>query len=60
MGSPLLTVAEVARLLQIPRRSVLRLPIARTVLGPRTIRFQAQDITDYIERSRDATWHPRP
>ncbi len=46
---PLLTPAQVAEFLGISRRQVLRLPIRRTTLGPKSVRYRMEDIDAYIE-----------
>lgn len=47
---PLLKAADVARLLQLPEKSVYALPIPRVELGPRRIRWRLADVSEYINR----------
>lgn len=48
---PLLTPAQVATRLQLKsRRQVLRLPIPRVVIGPKTIRYTKEAVDAYVIR----------
>ena len=46
---PLLSPAQVAEILNISRRQVLRLPIPRITLGPKSVRYRSEDLNAYIE-----------
>jgi excisionase family DNA binding protein len=46
---PLLTIAELARLLAVDRKTVYRLPIPYVIVGARR-RFRPEDIDAYLER----------
>ena len=46
----LLKASDVARILQMPEKSVYSLPIPRVVLGPRRIRWRPADVSEYINR----------
>lgn len=54
--SPLLRVSEVSKVLGMPSSSTYALIAAGDIpshrLGPRTIRVQADDLDDYIRRTR--------
>ena len=52
--SKLLIVKQVADLLQISTRQVLRLPIPRVMIGARTVRFHEEDVHAYIQGSRSS------
>jgi predicted DNA-binding transcriptional regulator AlpA len=47
---PLLKARDVARILQVPEKSVYELPIPRVELGPRRIRWRPADVNEYINR----------
>jgi excisionase family DNA binding protein len=47
----LLTTQQVARLLGVSARQVLRLPIPQVRLGYRTIRYRRADVVAFIEKS---------
>ena len=47
-----LTVEQVAELLQVSPKRVRQLPIPQVRLGPRTIRFRREDVERFIERKR--------
>jgi excisionase family DNA binding protein len=49
--SLLLTAKQVARMLGISPRQVLRLPIPQVRLGHRTIRYRKEDVDAFIEQS---------
>ena len=46
----LLTAAQVASVLQVPRKSVYELPIRRIRLGPRRVRWRWMDIEAFLDR----------
>jgi predicted DNA-binding transcriptional regulator AlpA len=50
----LLRATEVAARLGIDRRRVYELPIPRINLSPKCIRFDPDDVRDFIERRRMA------
>ena len=51
---PLLKARDVARVLQLPEKSVYELPIPRVILGPRRIRWRPADVSEYINhRTRE-------
>ena len=45
---PLLTAAEVGRILRVPAKSVYELPIPRVRLGSRRIRWRPHDLDEFI------------
>lgn len=47
---PLWTAAQVAKVLQVPQKSVYDMPIRRVRLGPRRIRWRPRDVRDFIHR----------
>ena len=47
---PLLTAAEVGRILRLPVKSVYELPIVRIRLGTRRIRWRPRDVHEFIDR----------
>ena len=47
---PLLTAAEVGRILRVPAKSVYELPIPRIRLGTRRIRWRPCDVSAFIHR----------
>ncbi len=47
---PLLKAQDVARILQVPVKSVYELPIPRVVLGVRRIRWRPADVHEFINR----------
>jgi hypothetical protein len=53
-GRALLTVKEVAVILQVPVKKVYALPIPRVALSKRRVRFMDEDVRAFIRRSRIA------
>ena len=49
-SEPLLTAADVARLLRVPMKSVYELPIPRIRLGRRRIRWRPSDVHEFVNR----------
>lgn len=49
---PLLNPVEVGEILGCSSRHVLTLPIMKIRLGPRTVRYQREDVEKYIESKR--------
>lgn len=49
MVEGLLTPKQVAKLLGVSVKTVLRLPIRRVPLGPRMVRYELADVQDYID-----------
>ena len=47
--SKLLTARQVADIMLISPRQVLRLPITRVMIGARTVRYHEEDVHTYIE-----------
>jgi predicted DNA-binding transcriptional regulator AlpA len=47
---PLLTAADVAAILKVPVKSVYELPIPRVKISRRRIRWQPQEVLQFIER----------
>lgn len=45
----LLTAEDVAKMLQVSVKTVLRLPIRRVTLGKRMVRYEPADVQQYIE-----------
>ncbi len=48
---PLLTAADVSRILRVPAKSVYELPLPRIRLGTRRIRWRPCDVRAFIDRS---------
>ena len=49
LGVVLMTPKQVAGMLSVSQRSVLRMPIPRVVLGPRSIRYELEAVNDFVE-----------
>ena len=50
--SPLLSAGDVARILGVSKKQVLRLPIRRVSLGARLVRYDTTDVVTFIERQK--------
>jgi hypothetical protein len=48
----LLTPDDVARMLRVSRKQVLRLPLRRVTLGRRTVRYDERDVAAFVERHK--------
>ncbi len=55
--APLLSPREVAAILGLGRRQVLKVPISQIRLSARTVRYRKEDVGDYIDRVRTARPH---
>lgn len=51
---PLLTAADVGRILRVPAKSVYELPLPRIRLGKRRIRWRLCDVRAFIDRRVEA------
>jgi excisionase family DNA binding protein len=48
----LLTPDEVAAILRVSRKQVLRFPLRRVMLGRRTVRFDRQDVEAFVRHHK--------